>query len=100
MAVKLNTVEGTLSAGKYSIQYTLKHSLKPTYSSESTMSELLSTKETREILEDVLPGVFKMASIREMNAHQPIRELTHTPIVKQFVTKEKLDELDKNLVEG
>lgn len=35
-----------------------------------------------------------------MNAHQPIRELTHTPIVKQFVTKEKLDELDKNLVEG
>lgn len=87
----------SLSAGSYTIEYKTKYSLKPAYSSEHTMSELLSTKDTREILEEVLPGLFAMASIREMNVHQSIRDFAYTPIVKQFITDEKLDELDKKL---
>lgn len=61
------------------------------------MRELLSTKETREIVEEVLPDLLAGAVIRESSIHQSIRDLKFTPIVKQFIANEKLDELDEKL---
>ncbi|PRY75089.1 alpha-L-rhamnosidase [Alkalibacterium olivapovliticus] len=93
------TLELVMPAGSYRIVYQAAEPLKPTYSSDSIMRDLLSAEESRKILKEVVPGLFAMTAFREINAHQSIRECADTPIIKQFLTKETLEELDKKLAE-
>ncbi|WP_017470398.1 alpha-L-rhamnosidase [Amphibacillus jilinensis] len=90
-------VQLTLYAGHYTIVYPVTRSLKRRFNRDSTIRELLTTKQAREIFYQVLPQIANNEIARERNLETPICELLDQPIICQFISDVKLDELESAL---
>ncbi len=79
-------------------EYTPTNSFNLTYNYSSSIRDLLSTNETRAISNDVFLGLAENSFVVQQ-MEKLIIQLTQIPIVSMFVSKEKINELDKKLAQ-
>ncbi|MCM3412752.1 alpha-L-rhamnosidase [Metabacillus litoralis] len=88
---KENGVSIVVGSGSYHFVYTNERGLKQIYSDDSRIIDLLAGEETKEILEDFVPGISNPNGVLASLRIQPIKKLLDHPMAK--VNQEKLNTL-------
>jgi alpha-L-rhamnosidase len=88
-----------LTAGTYVFQYLPTKSYILTYSTNSSLKELLNNEETKEIINNNLPEIVNNPIVKnDQFIEKSLQELINFPLFTLFASSEKLDELNKKLV--
>jgi alpha-L-rhamnosidase len=88
-----------LTAGTYVFHYLPKKSYILTYSTNSSLKELLNNEETKEMVKKELPELLNNPIVKsDQFVEKSLQELVNFPLFSSVATSEKLDELNKKLV--
>jgi len=90
-----NGVSLIVGSGSFQFVYTNERGLIPTYTPESRIIDLLAEEETKEILEDYVPGISNPNGVLASLRVQPISKLLDHPMAK--VDREKLNTIINHL---
>jgi alpha-L-rhamnosidase len=92
-----NNVRCVLAAGNFVFEYKPNKNYILTYSSDSSIKELLENEETKNILVQQLPGLVEHELIQHFS-ESTVRELIGVPLFINIVTPDKLNQLDQTLL--
>ncbi|MBM7570571.1 alpha-L-rhamnosidase [Aquibacillus albus] len=90
-------VKCELVPGTYVFDYTPKKSYQLSYSSKSSIKDLLGNNQAREIFYKELPEIAHNEIAKKQNLETPIRDFLTMPIISQFVSEDKFAKLDEKL---
>ncbi|MEH7418035.1 family 78 glycoside hydrolase catalytic domain [Neobacillus drentensis] len=88
-----------ITAGTYLFQYLPTKSYILTYSTNSSLKELLNNEETKEIVTNNLPGIVNNPIVKnDQFIERSLEELINFPMFTSIASSEKLEELNQKLV--
>lgn len=90
-------VQVELVAGTYVFEYVPTKPYILTYSSKSTIKDLLSNEDAKKIFEEKLPALVANQMVMSQFADKSPRELQHHPLIASLASLQQLDELDQEL---
>ncbi|MBT2725814.1 family 78 glycoside hydrolase catalytic domain [Bacillus sp. ISL-75] len=92
-------IQCELSAGTYVFDYLPTISYILTYSTNSSLKELLNNEETKEIVKKDFPEIVNNPIVKnDQFVENSLQELINFPLFTSLASSEKLDELNKKLV--
>ncbi|WP_342041638.1 alpha-L-rhamnosidase [Bacillus sp. OTU2372] len=95
----IHDVQCELPAGKYVFQYLPTKSYILTYSTNSSLRELLNNEETKEIVQNNLPEIVNSLIVKnDQFIERSLEELINFPMFTSIASSEKLEELNQKLV--
>jgi alpha-L-rhamnosidase len=92
-----NNVRCVLAAGNFVFEYMPNKNYILTYSSDSSLKELLENEETKNIIVKQLPGLVEHELIQHFS-ESTLRELIGVPLFINIVTPDILNQLDQTLL--
>jgi alpha-L-rhamnosidase len=99
MKQETHDVQCELSAGRYVFQYLPTKSYILTYSTNSSLRELLDNEETKEMVENDLPEIVNSPIVKNGEfIERSLEELIKFPMFTPLASSEKLEQLNKKLV--